>query len=256
MTRWLLLIALGLPAVSLADGPVLLLISEDVAGDEVFSTHYWWHCAERETQPLSDRIAARVRALGSKVVDRCSRDLGPIHKTYRKAQLRGFERTNLGGALGAGRVLGGHLTLSAGELVPDLGLHHVHAMLTLDAHDLERDVDVGSHTVVADGFDADPGIASDRARELILAQLWPHLPQLAAGQQARATTRPKLHVARIKRPGDLDAWMKALAAQKTIRQVTLLEVSQKTAVLAIEPPTALEPAARWLRKQGADATVR
>ncbi len=243
-------VALLLAGQASAAKPALLLIAEQSGREPT----YWWHCQDREAQPLSDRVAAGLKRLGLTVIDRCDPKT-PIHRTYHKASLRAFEQANLGGVMGAGRVLSGIATATTGSApVPSLGLQHVHLSLELSVRDVDTDALVGKLTLAADGFDADPDIALSRARELLLAELWPRLPALARPARG-GTARARILIKRLLQPADLDGYLKSLRATKGIAAARLAELTKTTAVVVIDPPQALETALDHLRSVGADISA-
>lgn len=232
-------------------GPIVLLLLLETGPDS--AERWWWHCAEREAQPVSDRIAGQLERLGLSPIDRCDRLEAPIHKSFRKATLRSFEQINLANAVGASGLFAGVATLTRRAPLADIGLEHVEARLALTSVDLERGEPIDSVTLSAHGFDGDASVAVDRARELLLAQLVPLFGRLVTGPQSGPPVS-RVAIRSIPRPRDLDAWLADVRAAGLATGVRVAELTRDGALLEVDPPSAEAAVIEKLKALGADAS--
>jgi hypothetical protein len=242
-------------ALTFAAEPVLILVSEQWNSDPA---NYWWKCsATLPAMPVADRLAQALSAAKFKVINRCETARVRIHKSYHRANLKTFQISNLGTAMGLRKVIWGKIQLQQRPKNKALNLHHVEATLDMSLFNPQKELSIGRLSVQAHGFHRDFDRAKSLAGESLVARFLDQMEKLIKPKQAPIQrTVLEVWVEQLQRLSDLDNLLHGLRQVAAVKSATIKELSHTLSILQIQPQSAASAVLLHLRNQPFITTLK
>ncbi|HIA04738.1 MAG TPA: hypothetical protein EYN06_02690 [Myxococcales bacterium] len=247
------LITVAAPA--FAAEPALILVSEQWNTEPA---NYWWKCdAPLPAMPVADRLAQALGGAGFKVINRCETGGVRIHKSYHRANLKNFQVSNLGTAMGLRKVIWGKIQLQQRPKNKALSLHHVEATLDITLINPQKERSIGQLSVQAHGFHPNLDSAKSLAGESLVARFLDTMEKLIKPKQAPIQQAVlEVWVEQLERLSDLDNLLLGLRQVRSVKSVKIKELSHTLSILQIQPNSAAEAVLLHLQNQPFTTTLK
>jgi len=217
----------------------LLISTVELDGTQTF----WWACDGRSTPPLIERLAAHVRNKSTSVVESCTGLSPPIHRSYRRANLRDYQLYNIANALDGTRLVAGRVVYEQGSTLPDLGLQHVKVTVQLTSHNIREEKKIASISVTGSGFAHSLTAAREQADLAVLFKLTTQWSKLFAQKKRAHRPRLRVRVDGLPTPRYLDKVVETLQSLPGVTEVRVDELRRGSALLVVLPITARQEVA-------------